>query len=273
MALVISGSLVTADADAELGLSFPTIGYENRCRDDDVLIETSTAQENFEGSNVIKGLTWDFWKPTTTPAIIAFTFPEAIDADYCGIAAHTLTETGSAVELQYWDGAQWVSLGDVQPGVDSGNKVVMFLFDQVSSAIWRLIITGGTAIPVLSVVNIGLSLKLERQLYGGHTPITLSKNTVMRPNKSEGGQYLGRSIIREGASTKISLDNLTAAWVRNDFEPFMESARTLPFFFAWRAADFPTELAYVWTNKDIVVTNTGKRDLMKTSFSVEGIIV
>jgi len=273
MALVISGSLVLGDAEAGLGLSQPHIGWENRCRDSGCVVSTSTAQENFEGENVLLGLTYDFWKPTVTPAVIAFTFPEAIAADYCGIAAHTLTETGCAVELQYWDGAAWVSLGDVQPGTDSGNKIVMFLFDQVSSAVWRLLITGGTAVPVLGPVNIGLSLKLERRLYGGHTPITLSKKTVIRPQKSETGQWLGRSIRREGATTKISLNNLTPAWVRSDFEPFIENSRTHPFFFAWRPSDYPAELAYCWTNTDIVATNSGTRDLMKSSFAVDAIIV
>lgn len=278
MALVISGTLSLGTPAAELSLTFPRIGYENRLRDSDVTITTSTAETDAEGESVANGLTYDFWQPTAVPGIIAFTFPEAVTADYCGIAAHTLTETGNQVELQYWDGlspGSFVSLGSVLPGNENGNKTIMFLFDSVASTIWRLIVSGGTGttMPVLGAVSLGLVLKVERKIYGGHTPITLSKNSTIRPQKSEGGQWLGRSIIRQGASTTIALNNLTAAFVRSDFEPFMESARSFPFFFAWRPnATYADEVAYCWTSADIRATNTGQANLMSSSFSVDAII-
>lgn len=278
MAIVLSGALALGTAAAEISLKSPRIGYENRLRDTGVVVTTSTADTDAEGESVLNGLTWDFWQPTAVPGVIAFTFPEAITADYCGIAGHTLTETGNDVELQYWDGlspGSWVSLGSVIPGSETGNKTIMFLFDSVSSAIWRLIVDGGTTttMPVLGAVSIGTSLVLERKIYGGHTPITLAKNTVIRPQISEGGQFLGRSIIREGASTTIALNNLSAPWVRSDFFPFMESARTYPFFFSWRAtAAYADEVAYCWTKQDIRVTNNGQANLMDTSFSVDAIV-
>ena len=275
MALVLSGSLALGTPAATLSLEYPRIGYENRCTDSNCTITTSSADVDAEGESVINGLTYDFWKPTTNPGVIAFTFTEAITADYCGIAAHTLTETGNSVELQYWDGlspGSWVSLGSVLPGNSNGNPTIMFLFDEVSSAIWRLITTGGSTSAALGVVNIGLALKAERKIYGGHTPVTLSKNTTMKPQKSEGGQWLGRTIIREGASTGVSLKNLTPAWVRDSYQPFMESARTNPFFFAWRPADYPDEIAYCWTNTDIRASNNGQAGLMDSSFSFNAIV-
>ena len=278
MAIVLSGALALGTPAAEISLKSPRIGYENRLRDTGLVVTTSTAETDAEGESVINGLTWDFWQPTAVPGTITFTFSEAITADYCGVAGHTLTETGNDIELQYWDGlspGSFVSLGSVLPGNETGNKTILFLFDSVSSAIWRLIVDGGTTttMPVLGAVSIGTSLVVERNIYGGHTPITLSKNTVIRPQTSEGGQFLGRSIIREGASTTITLNNLTAPWVRSDFFPFMESARSFPFFFAWRAtAAFADEVAYCWTNTDIKVTNNGQANLMNTSFSVEGFV-
>ena len=275
MVLVVSGNLALGTSTAALPLTHPRIGYENLLRGDDCTISTSSADIDHEGESVITGLTWDYWKPTATPAIIAFTFDEAKDVDYCGIAAHTLDTTGCAIELQYLDSsspAAWVSLGIVQPQPTNGNGVIMFLFDEVSSNIWRLIITGGTAEPVLGVVYLGKTLEVERRLYGGHTPITLSKKTTIKPNKSEGGQWLGRSIVREGAGTDIALKNLTAAWVRQYFQPFMEAARSYPFFWAWRPGDYPDEIGYVWTNQDITPSNQGQADLMQVSFSVDGYI-
>lgn len=278
MAIVLSGALALATTAAAISLKSPRIGHENRLRDTGMIVTTSTAQTDAEGESVINSLTYDFWQPTAVPGTITFTFPEAITADYCGVAGHTLTETGNDIELQYFDGlspGSFVSLGSVLPGSETGNKTILFLFDSVSSAVWRLIVDGGTTntLPVLGVVSIGTTLVVERNIYGGHTPITLSKNTVIRPQTSEGGQFLGRSIIREGATTTITLNNLTAPWVRSDFFPFMESARTFPFFFAWRAtAAFADEVGYCWTKTDIRVTNNGQANLMNTSFSVNALV-
>ena len=278
MALVISGSLSLGTTAAEASLKYPRIGYENKLRQTNCSVSVSTEDGDNDGDSVLNGLTWDFWQPTSVPGIIAFTFTEAITADYCGIAGHTLTETGNQVELQYWDGlspGSWVSLGSILPGSETGNKTIMFIFDSVSAQQFRLIVSGGTGttMPVLGVVNIGDVLVCERKIYGGHTPITLSKKTEIRPQTSEGGQFLGRSIIRQGASTSIQLKNLTAPWVRSSFYPFMENSRTYPFFFAWRPTmTYSDEVAYVWTNKDITVTNSGQANLMDTSFSVEGFV-
>jgi len=274
MTLVVSGNLALGTSTTALPLTHPRIGYENLLRGSDCTISTSTADIDHEGESVITGLTYDYWTPTALPGVIAFEFTEAKDVDYCGIAAHTLSSTGNSVELQYYDAlaADWVSLGTVQPQPTYGNDVIMFLFDEVSSNIWRLIVSGGTENPALGVVYLGKTLEIERRIYGGHTPITLSKKTTIKPNKSEGGQWLGRSIVREGAGTDIALKNLTAAWVREYFQPFMEEARSYPFFWAWRPGDYPEEIGYVWTNSDIVPSNQGQADLMQVSFSVDGYI-
>ena len=279
MALVISGALALGTPAAVASLKFPRFGYENRCREAICTVSSSTEETDAEDISVINGLTWDFWQPTAVTGIIAVTFSEAITADYCGIAGHTLTETGNDVELQYWDAdaspAAFVSLGSVLPGSETGNKTIMFLFDSVTTTIFRLIVNGGTTptMPVLGAVSIGAVLVSERKIYGGHSPITLSKTSTMRPQVSEGGKFLGRSIIREGASTNITLNNLTAPWVRSDFYPFMESARTYPFFFAWRPiSPYDDEVGYVWTDSDIVPKNSGKANLMDVSFSVQGYV-
>ena len=278
MALVISGALALSTTAAEQSLKYPRFGYANVLRQSDCTITASTEDGDNDGESVINGLTYDFWEPTAVPATLTFEFSEAVTADYCGIAGHTLTETGNQVELEYWDGlspGSWVSLGSVLPGSENGNKTIMFIFDEVTSSKFRITLSGGTGttMPSVAVVNIGSVLVSQRMIYGGHTPITLSKNTVIRPQSSENGQFLGRSIIREGASTTIALDNLTAPWVRSDFYPFMESARVYPFFFAWRpTVTYADEVAYVWTNGDISVTNKGQANLMTTSFKVEGYI-
>ena len=278
MTLVISGSIALSPDSEILPLTHPRIGYENLLRGDDVTITVSSEQDGYERDSVTNGFTWDFWKPETislgVPAVIAFEFTEAKEINYCGIAAHNLTTVEASAELQYYDytTSAWVSLGEVLPGSGNGNKIIMFLFDTVFASLWRVIIRGEGDTPAIGVINLGKTLDVERRLYQGHTPITLSKKTVIKPQLSEGGQWLGRSIIRNGASTNISLKNLTAAWIRTFFYPFMEQARIYPFFWAWRPEDYPDEMAYCQITDDIRPTNSGPRDLMSVNFLVNAIV-
>ena len=115
-----------------------------------------------------------------------------------------------------------------------------------------------------------MALAMQRAIYAGHSPITLSRKTVKRPTKSEFGQWLGSSTIRHGLKTSFEWKNLKAAWYREYFDPFVKSARTKPFFIAWRPSKFPNEIAYAWTSNDIKPSNMGILDYMDVSMSVEG---
>ena len=87
----------------------------------------------------------------------------------------------------------------------------------------------------------------------------------------EGGQWLGRSIIRKGVTTSYQWRHLKAAWYRQYFDPFVKSARTTPFFIAWRPETYPNEVAYAWAKSDIRPSNMGIRDFMEVTLSVEGL--
>jgi hypothetical protein len=118
----------------------------------------------------------------------------------------------------------------------------------------------------------GQALTMQRRIYQGHTPLTLSRDTELSNNVSEGGQYLGRSIIRKGASTSAQWTHLNASWYRANFDPFVKSARTNPFFIGWRPLQYPNELGFVWTDSDIAPQNTGPRDFMSVGVNFRGLI-
>jgi hypothetical protein len=145
----------------------------------------------------------------------------------------------------------------------------MFLFGTITARYWRIRVRN--AIAKIAVVYVGAALAMQRKIYQGHTPITLSRITETTQNTSETGQYLGRSIIRKGLKTSCEYQHLTADWYRANFDPFVEAAREAPFFYAWRPIQYPDELGFVWTNGDIRPTNTGPRNFMSVSFSVTGI--
>jgi hypothetical protein len=207
--------------------------------------------------------TFEYWQPTTVPATWAIDNTTEAVCDYAGVTGDI---EGVTIQVQSSENnSTWVTQVE---GVAT-KKVAMFLFPQIGARYWRLRFVN--QVPKVSVIYIGKALAMQRSIYVGHSPITLSRMTEVNNNVSEGGQYLGRSIIRSGVRTNAAYQHLTADWYRANFDPFAKSARQYPFFFAWRPTTYPQEVGFVWTGADIQPQNTGPRDFMAVSFDMTGI--
>jgi hypothetical protein len=263
MGLVISSSLTLTQTERDENAA--RIGYHK-------LSGTITATNEavaYPATSAGNPLTYSFWRPTSLPSYWEIDFGTLQSVDYIGIASHELGSSGCSCVAQYWNGSAWIDLYSFAPGV---NTPILLLFDEIQTPKIRIGILSGVP-PRVGVVYVGQSLTMERPIYGGHSPITLTRTTVYKNNASESGQWLGRSVRRGGAKTTFEWKNLTAAWYRENFDSFASAARFAPFFIAWRPFTFANEVGYVWTNNDIAPTNTGQRDLMSVSISVEGLAV
>ncbi len=267
MGVVISEALTVAAAGVPL--THARIGWQTVTRD--AVLTASSETVGFPASALKNPLTYERWLPDSLPATVDLDAGSAVPVDYLGIAAHLLRDGLVSVTLAYLDQSSapgtWT---EVAAGLPAENGTVLFLFPEVFARYWRLTFAGVSPQPV-GVIYLGKALAMQRPIYGGHAPLTLSADTVIRPNRSELGQFLGRSVKRGGFKTRAAFANLTAAWVRSELAPFIVNARKAPFFFAWRPASFPQEVGYVWTEKDIVPSNAGPRDLMEVSMDLEGL--
>lgn len=266
--IVVSPSLV-AQSNIVDGRGYPLnharIGYQTLTRG--AVITASSEDAMWPASALGNGLTYERWKPTSVPAWVQFDAGQPVECDYFGLAAHNLGTVGAVFAVQYSDdGSSWSTVEAVQPADD---KPVMLLFEPITARYWRITLT--EAVGFIGVAYIGRVLEMQRGMYGGHSPGTLSRRTEILPNRSESGQFLGRSIIRQGLATSFDWSNLTARWYRDWFDPFVEAARRYPFFIAWNPLRFPDEVLYGWCNEDIQPTNQGRRDFMSVGFSVEAI--
>ncbi|MDX1397544.1 MAG: discoidin domain-containing protein [Oceanospirillum sp.] len=238
----------------------PRIGYSS-------ILDTGTVTVSAGSLAAAKNkLTYDKWQPATAVAWIQVDSGSEVEVDYAGIAAHTLV--GVSVSLQYsGTGINWTTAATTTP---TDTTAILFLLTApVSARYWRLLFNGAAGYQVGSVM-VGKALAVQRGINGGHSPVTLARNTVTKAAISERGEWLGRNIVRSGLSTDISLSNLDGDWYRENFDPFVESARTEPFFFAWNPQSHASEVALVWTNQDIAPRNNGKRNLMDVSLKVQG---
>jgi hypothetical protein len=230
----------------------------------------STTATGFSANAPKNGLTYEYWRPTSMPATWAIDAGVSVSVNYCGIAAHELGSKSATVTVQYsTDNSSWTTLDSSSPTDDSP---LMFLFAPVSARYWRISISGAVA-PSIGVVYFGTTLDMQRPCYAGLSPINFSRETVLRTNRSEGGQFLGRSVIRQGSSMSVGFRHLDYSWYKTNFDPFVKDALSYPFFFAWRPDGYPEQVGYVWTLEDIKPSTMGIRDLVEVSFNMVGLAV
>jgi len=265
MAVVISNNLVLLDRFTGEPLNHARIGYAKIAG----TITASSSAPGYPASDADYEMTYNYWKPQTMPANWEVNPGGNTACTYMAIAAHTFGTDGTTVSAQFWNGTQWVTLASSSP-LAGDDSPIMFIFSELAATKYRIYISGSTS-PRVGVIYIGKTLDMQRAIYGGNSPITLSRETVTRPTISERGQWLGRSIIRAGSTGSWSWQNLKAAWYRANFDPFVEHARTKPFFIAWRPETFPDEIAYCWTDSDISPTNQGVADFMSVTLNAKGL--
>jgi hypothetical protein len=263
MSVIISSDLVLSPDPGTEPLNFARIGYKKISG----VITASTTDVGFNASNPDNEMTYSYWKPTTMPATWEIDTTSASDVNYMAIAAHTCGTDQASVKAEYWSGSVWVEIDEVLPADDAP---LMFLFNTETRTKYRFTFTGSTA-PRIGVIYMGVTLDMQRGIVGGEPLVTLNRQTAVRPIKSEGGQWLGRSIIRKGSTSSYEWQALDPDWYRANFDPFVEHARTKPFFLAWNPEDYSTEIGYLWTSQDINPSLMGVRDYMSVGFTVEGL--
>jgi hypothetical protein len=227
--------------------------------------EADSALAGFPASAVTNPLTYEFWRPVGGSGVLTAEF-DAGPVDYVGIAAHNLQ--GGTVKVEVKVGGSWVVIDEVEP---ESNAPLMFLFDKVEAEGVQITVDGEDA--SIGVVYAGQAIAMQRRVWGGINPINFSRKTTIRPNVSENGQWLGRSIIREGSATTVSWRNLEYNWYREYFDPFVEQARITPYFFAMRPDKYPEISGYVWTNGDITPTISGVQNYLDVSVEMEGLSI
>lgn len=261
--------IVDDTTNPEVPMTHARIGYDKIFG----TITASSEANGFPATAADNPLTYTGWKPNALPATWQIDAGTAQDVDYVGIAAHTLGSSFCTVKVQYSDnGSDWLDASS--PHEPNDDSPILFLFDEQEARYWRIYVdsTGSPSdIPFVGVIYIGKALAMQRAIYGGHSPVTLSRETTIRPTVSERGQWLGRSIIRGGLVGSWTWRHLNADWYREHFDRFVKAARERPFFIAWRPETFPTEVAYCWTQKDIVPSNMGIKDFMQVTVEAVGV--
>lgn len=258
MGIEISGTLTDPNNSRVLYNNLATLSTAT-------LTSSSDASVDFAKENIIDPATYNFWKPSTQDSFIDVDFGSNTILNYIAIRGHNCGTQGNTINIQSFNGVTYDTIDSVTP---TNNDIVIFLFDDVNVQQYRVEFTGGS-VPTVSNIFFGTQLVIPQRIYGGVTPIIFAKQTAIRPNVSDGGQFLGRSKISQGVQLSVSYDHIKADFARTSLQPFFDDAILNPFFFAWRPQDYPNEICYIQTTGDLTASNMGMRDLM--SFGISGV--
>ena len=202
---------------------------------------------------------------------IRFQLSEISTIDFVAIGAHNAGthNSGTDILVRYA-----TSIGGALTTIENltfaDNSAKMILFNEITAAEIALVFTTTAAGLELGVLYAGKALEMERPIYGGHSPINLSAKTKYESVMSESGNFLGRTIKSQGVETGFSWQHLSPNWYRQNFQPFVLSSKTIPFFIMWRP-ELYSDSVFGFTTKDIAPVNmSGGSGLMSVSINVMG---
>ncbi|MCP3672736.1 MAG: hypothetical protein GY814_20400, partial [Gammaproteobacteria bacterium] len=187
------------------------IGYNN------LLTSASISGDSSTPADALTPNTYQRWYPTATTVTAKFQLSVLADVDFIGIAGHNLTGVSVLIQTAVTVGG---ALTDVDTIVPTDNRAIMLNFDTRNIIEIALTMTL-SASNEIAVVSCGEALQMPRSVYGGHSPMSLSQDTTFHDSTSEGGNILGRTIIRQGLDGQFKWQFLDDLWYRSTFQPFV----------------------------------------------------
>ncbi|WP_322884177.1 hypothetical protein U8C35_06500 [Sinorhizobium medicae] len=246
----------------------PIIGYENLLENGTVAASSENA--SFPVENAYDWRTSDFFKPATFGTInIDLTLSGADTADYFAFFGHNLYSHGGTIKLQYHNGSTYVDCFAAVTPADNTPRLITFTSQ--SATLWRVVITC-TSVFSIAVISFGSKLQLERGLYIGGTPPQFGRATQLIDSTSDGGEFLGRSVIANGVRSTLELNQASDAWMRSYWLTFIRHAELKPFFILPDPTNYPAECVFTMTDGDIPAPIQSGYGFMTASIPVRGMV-
>ena len=263
MTTVIGRGLVLSPV-VELNNNAGIIGYLNVANVDTISATSSTAENPI--TNIVNPATAFRWEASSVATQTITINVSGQEVDYIGIARHNLNQIGLTVTIKY-DGVTVVSGINV-----SDNQAILYLQNVAAPDAVQIIISGATVAPSIAVLYVGKSIRLERNIYVGHTPITYGRNRTTINGVSENGQYLGEIVVRETNKTSVSLSNLTPDWYRNTLDPYFALSPRVPCFWAWRPTTYASEVGFCWIEGEPQMSNQLSNGMVSANWTFKGLV-
>jgi hypothetical protein len=246
-------------------LSHPRIGWRAIAG----TITASSAGAGFGANLAALPATYNGWKPASLPATWEVDAGSAQVVSYCGIGAHTLGTNAVTVAVQYFNGTSWVT---VVSGLPDDDTAALFLFSEISAQRWRISLTGSGAMPRLGNIRFGRVLEMPRlSRFAPSLPITEAQQYRYNVNISDGGEWLGRSLISQGLSFSIDVEHVSEEFAETEWREFRDHCNTggATFFAAPKPFSYPKEVAYAWSSNTVRADRQFPKREISRSFTLD----
>lgn len=235
------------------------IGYDNALLRSDGVVVPSAEDAGFPATNATSWLiTGGGWQITTTdsnPITLALTLAAAENFNSYGIYKHNLGDLTATIKLQHSsDGSSWTDLTGSEKNIVD-NKAIFFVGTGQTALYWRLHISAIAVGETMTIGQafVGPSLAMFSPPEPGFTPPNLALNNKYISSRADGGDFLGRSLIRRGSKTGFSNSVVHKDWVRANWQDVMEAIEKTPFYYGWDTTNYPSEVAFCFIEKKIAV--------------------
>jgi hypothetical protein len=119
----------------------------------------------------------------------------------------------------------------------------------VTAQVWRVAVTVATDAPRLGNIRFGEVTELPRlSTFAPALPITEAEVFSYNVNRSDTGEWLGRSVVSNGLEFSVEVQHVPEAWAATEWRDFRRHCNEgdATFFIAPKPQSFPAEVAYAW---------------------------
>lgn len=218
------------------------IGFKNEL--DGATVIGGTADTGFPITNAATWLPAEKWKLTdTSPQTVTWDMGQAVTINSYGFYHYSFL----SVQVEYsTDNVVW---DPFDAGVNPAATETIYKIGTAQTArYWRATFTFTTTVTV-GVWFLGDSTQFVRGPEVGFAPPTLARTPDILNNTSEGGIFIGRSMLRRNERVSVSYSFTEAAWIRSNWLTIVKEIELHPFFYGWRTDEFPLEVCFGHTEK------------------------
>jgi len=253
------------------------IGYSNILQRADAVIVPSSEVVGDEAANAASWNGAQRWQAGGIGTqSLTISFPLNISVNSWGVYRHNFGDNNGnlTVEAQTSpDGSAWTTLGSqVTPADGDFDTLYQIHGSIVQVDFFRLLITGAEVAPFLSNLFFGLSTKLFGSPETGWVPPSVAFNDKLITNVSDGGNFVGRSLIRKAMRTSFNISVVEANFALNDWKTVLEAVQEHAFYFSWDSVNFPTDVAFCWTDRGVQGPSFTSPKHMSTRLSFDAIV-
>jgi hypothetical protein len=269
MAIIFSPNLVLVFSGADMNADNGIIGYHNLVTS--LNITASDEDPDFPIINCATPDTYNRWvSDTDDEQTITITTDYTEEVDYVGIARHNWGTGQVQVYIEANILGVWTELNPAFIPADD-TPILLRFEPEVITGIRITLTPPASILPSAAVIYVGKLLVLPRRIYVGYTTIIDGVDTQATNGMSESGEFLGRVITGESASTGFSMQNIDALWYRQYMREFIRAGKERPFFFGWRPSSYPREVGYCWLTGNPKPNNQRSNGMMEITLQFGGI--